>query len=297
MTPLRPGVLDGLLAGVSFGVMAFFVRHVRHEVPSAELVFLRAIAGVIVFAPLVRGRLRGAFGRGSLLLWIRAVVGTAAMLAFYWNLQNTNVGTAKAFTMLAPILLALLTGPLLGEPLRRHEIFAIAVAMAGVAALYLPQSAGPGALVTLVGVGGACCTCVALLALRRAAARYPSAVVVWCFSLVSAAIAPLISGPTWTVPTGSALWLSLGVAATGVAGQVFMTRAFRVLRAPIVSALGLTSLAWGVGCEVMFEGFRPSALELAAYGLMLLGVARLRGTTEPVPVRPRRGPDYSTTVQ
>jgi len=285
------GVVDGLLAGASFGVMAFLVRHARGDVPAAELVFLRSLAGLIVFAPLVRGHLRAAFGRGSRLLWVRAFAGTAAMLAFYWNLQHASVGTAKTFMMLAPVLLALLSSPILREPLSRRELTGIAIAIVGAAVLYLPSSASPSLGNTLAGFGGATCTCIALLALRRAAARHSSAVVVWCFSLVCALGALLFVGADWRVPTGPTAWLALGVAITGVAGQIFMTRAFRHLRAPIASGLVLTSLIWGVACEVIFERFTPAALELVAYGLVLAGVARLRGTSEPLPVRPLRSPD------
>ncbi len=286
--PRGSGVASGLLAGALFGVMAFLVRHSRGSVPSAELVFLRALLGLVLFAPLVRGHFRSAFGPGSRTLWIRAVMGTVAMCAFYWNLQHTSVGTAKAFMMLAPVLLALASSPILGEAVGGREKAAIALAVAGASALYLPKGASPSLAVTTAGIGGAACTCVGLLSLRRAAAKYPSAVVVWCFSLICAVGALLAAGPDWVIPSGNTAVIALAVALTGVLGQIFMTRAFRCLRAPVASGLIISSIVWGVGFEILFEGVRPSLVEFLAYALVLGGVLLLRATAQPLPVRPRR---------
>ncbi len=258
--------------------MSYLVYAGAGRIPSAELAFMRAAFSFIALTPFVTAHVRKAFSNRSGTLWLRSVSGAVSMQCYFWNLQNSNVGTANTFTNLAPVFVALLAWTFLRETINRPEAAGIALAVAGALTINAPWANPPRGMVTAIGVIGALTASVSYLALREAALEFSSLLVVWCLSAVTMLACLFAPGAVWLMPHGR-LWLLIaGVGAAGMMGQVLMTRSFLYVRPQVASVLALTSLIWGVVLQIVFEHKVPNAGEWVAYALVLLGVALLQLT-------------------
>ncbi|MCS6885216.1 MAG: DMT family transporter [Acidobacteriota bacterium] len=267
------GLLCSLLMGFSFGLMGYLVN-ICH-LPPPDLVFLRSGISCFILTPLIYTHLRELFLPHATTLLLRSLAGAAAMLCFFSNLQQAGVGIATSFANFAPIIVTLIAALFFKVKLKRAELIGITIAVAGALSLYKVSTTT--ASVAAVGLFGALCTAVAQLALRQAALSFSPALVVWSMSLVTMITSMLVGGrPSnewWTSST--TLWAALGVALTGLLGQVFMTLAYTKLSAPVASTFGLSSLVWGVLFETAFSKNPPSFAECLSYLAIILGVCTI----------------------
>jgi drug/metabolite transporter (DMT)-like permease len=273
---VRVGFLFSLLSGFSFGAMSFIVHASSNQIPSSELVFLRALLSMFLLTPFVLPQLSLVFSKDSKFLWLRSAAGAISMVCFYWNLQHTTVGKAGVLSNLAPIFIAFLSWKFFNEKISMREGGAIGLALIGVLLLYGREAMSLSIIIALVGTLGALSTSVAHLSLRQAALRFTPELVVWCLSFFTMFASILFSGSDWIVPKNGQLFPMLGVGITGLLGQVFLTRSYMHLRAPIASAFGLSSLVWGVTFEIAFHREIPPAGEWVSYAFVILGVCLLQ---------------------
>lgn len=270
------GFALALASAVAFGVMSYGVHASASGIPARQLACLRGVLGLALLTPVVWRRLPQVFDAHARWVWIRSLAGALSILCYFWNLQRTSVGTAKALSDFAPIFVALFSVRVLHERLRWLECAGIALAVAGALALGIPDESAPPPIAVGIGLLGALAASTAYLSLREAAARYSSALVVWCLCLVSALAALALPGEPWRALDARGLFFVCIVGLSGLGGQLLMTRAYTALSASVASAIGLTALVWGVLLEVAFDGFRPGLLACASYAAVLAGVGLLQ---------------------
>ena len=276
------GFAYGLASGLFFGLMGYLVHACSGRVPAGELAFLRGVVSMAVLAPFSARHLRKALRPNAWTLWLRSLAGAASMILYYWNLQKTTVGTAATLSNLTPVFVTLLAWGVLKELLNVAEAAGIVFAVCGALLLSSGRASAPPPAVIAIGVSGAIAASVAYLALREAALQFSSSMVVWSLSLASSVAAWFLPGAAWIFPTGVLALLVLGVALTGMTGQVLMTNSFVYLRPQVAGVLALTSLVWGVLFEIALDRRRPSAREWLSYSLVVLGVTVLQMATRKI---------------
>jgi len=286
LSAARIGFFWALASAVSFGLMSWLV-HATPRVPPAQIALLRGLAGLAILTPLVWRRLPTLRGGSSGFLWLRALSGAGSILCYYWNLQHTSVGTSKALQDLAPIFVALYSLYVLRERLSGRTGGGIALAIAGALAIGVRGAVPPTLPVFAVGLLGAVAAAAAFLSLRAAAVEHSPELVVWTLCAASSVVSAFALRGEWEPLGLRDAGFVVGVALTGLAGQLWMTRAYQHLTASVASALGLTALLWGVLFEVAGSGARPSPWDWSGYALILLGAILLRGSaSKPTPGSP-----------
>ena len=270
------GLLFALMAALSFGGMGYFVHASSGIVPSSELGFARGVLGMAVLLPLCWRDLPKLLERKAAWVWLRAATAAIAMLMFYWNLQHASIGTAKTLMLMSQILVVLAGWSIFKERLTLRELLAMGVIVGGATALYLPGSATPPVMVTVIGLSGAALGATAYVSLRQAAQRFRGTLVVFCLSFCLTLAAPFAPDGAWVMPVGADWVWPLGVALTGLVAQLFLTRAMTWVPAAIVTGISLSSLIWGVLLDVSLDGARPSVYEWVGYGVILAGVLGLQ---------------------
>jgi len=155
--------------------------------------------------------------------------------------KQTPIGTVLLITYLAPVLVALLARPLLGEVVPPRTFAALALAMVGTVFLVEPwrgASMGRGiALSLLAGVSLAALT----LASKKLASTYGGLRLAFVQMVVAGIVVlPTVVGTPWGDPSWSWAWLVvLGVVASGLAAAVYLAC---LARLPIATAGVLTYL-------------------------------------------------------
>lgn len=265
-----------LASAISFGLMSWLVHAGSTSADSNQLALLRGLLGLALLTPFVWRRLPQLFELRARWIWSRSLAGALSILCFFWNLQHTSVGTAKALADLTPLFVAAVSALWLRERLRGRDLAGCGIALAGALVIDLAGASAPSTRTLLVGMLGAVAAAVALLSLREAAQQYSTPLVVWSLCALSTLVSCCAGG--WPLPSldAAGVAIALGVGLSGLAGQLLMTRAYVHLPASIASALGLTALVWAVGFEMLFSGARPGAADWCGYASILLGALLLQ---------------------
>jgi drug/metabolite transporter (DMT)-like permease len=273
-----------IVAQLCFAAMNVFTRLGARHVPWPEIAGARFLVGAVIAVVLAYARgvsLRVTDRRGT---WRRSVYGTLAAIGAFYSLSapSLTVGDAATLGATAPIFVALLSGPLLGERVGRRLGLAVALAFAGIVLLVRP-SFTLAAPVAAVATAGAFCYALAMIWLRRIGPGESHEAVVLHFSLVALASMLVIALPSWTWPdTRSTLYL-LGAGLGGGGAQLAMTRAYSLQRAAPVAALSALGAVFTYLLALPLFPERPAPSQLAGSLLVLIATAMVGAST----ARPR----------
>jgi drug/metabolite transporter (DMT)-like permease len=250
----RRGLGWMVLAQLCFAAMNVCTRLGAAHLPWAEIAAARFFIGAVVAVGLATAQgtsLRVTDRPGT---WRRSIFGTLAAVGSFYALSSTQIGLGDAATLgaTAPIFVALLSGPLLGERVGRHLWLAVALAFTGIVALLRPsfEVAAPVALVATV---GAFFYALGMIWLRKIGPGETHEAVVLHFSLTD-----LESG----------LYL-LGAGLGGGGAQLAMTRAYSLHRAAPVTALSNLGIVFTYLLALPVFPARPTGWQVAGSLLVI----------------------------
>ncbi|UIP06368.1 DMT family transporter [Erythrobacter sp. SDW2] len=168
----RSGIL---LALAGFAVLAFGDAVIKSmagmwsPIAVAALRFTIGAAGLSTLLAMREGR-AGFRPKNPLLQLGRGLCLCGATLTFFSAIFVMPLAEATSLVFLAPILTALLSGPVLGEKVRPATFVASAIAFVGVIVVLRPNLAEVG-LAALLPLGAACCMALLMLANRASAGQ------------------------------------------------------------------------------------------------------------------------------
>jgi len=183
----------------------------------------------------------------------------------------------------------MLSPALLGERLQRRAVVALVVALLGAVVVLRPDQTGPIRLELIpivVGIAATVFSALAHIHVRKATSKdSPERVVFW-FTLVASlgALASglidgdFVGGLPATLGVGEALLKIAGAAGFGLAGQLFMTRAYGRAAAPMVAIVAYSAIPASIMVDLLVWGLRPGLADIAGSVLMIgAGVVLVRG--------------------
>jgi len=283
--PLTPvtGNLRGIAAMLgavcAFACMDAAMKLLPANYPAVQVAALRGLAGL----PLVTAYVlwRGEAGRLLAVRWplhlLRGVLGVAMLSLFARGLQTLPMAEAYTLFFIAPVLITLLSVPVLHERVHAAHWAALAASMAGVL-LALRPGAGMlrdwGAVAVLA---AACCYAVSAITGRVLTRTDSSASLVFWMTVFLATGATGLAVPGW-VDVRAEHGITLAVlAVTGLVGQLCITEAFRHGQAAVVAPFEYTALVWAVGLDWVLWRTLPDGNTLAgAVAIMASGLVLLR---------------------
>jgi len=270
-----------------FALMDAGLKLLSTRYPPFQVTALRGAASL----PLLLMWTAASCGLGTLLRvrWplhlLRGAMGIAMMALFVYGLKTLALTTAYSIVFVAPLLIAALSVPLLGERVGPRRWAAIAVGFAGVLVLLRPSGDGMLSTAALAVFGAALMYALTALTVRvLARTDSTQAMVVWLMAAMAAGGA-LLAAPGWVPVRAADAWLVLGVGVTGALGQYAITEAFRHGEASLVAPLEYTALVWAVLLDATLWGVLPGAATwigaaiIVASGLYLLRRERVHGVT------------------
>lgn len=280
-----------ILGSLSFTTMVGFVKSLRDDLSTVELIFWRGIVAVVLLTLFARPPSFRIENRK--LFAARLLLGFFAMSCFYGASKGLALTDLTLISKLQPLLIALGAPVLLGSSERSGpDLWVIlAVAFTGTALIVGPDLA-IGSWYGLVALLGALASSGAHLALRGLGGTESTRAVVFWFQGGLAVVAFVLmtaSGGPPTLPDRT-LWMPLAlVGVTATAGQLFMTRAYALDRAAVVAAAGYSSLLWALLGDVLFFELRPGLTVLVGGALVVaagLRLVRSTGGASPAPPSP-----------
>ena len=284
----RLGLVWMLLATTCFVGMSAMVKVLREDgLTTSEVVFWRTAPGLAWVLIELRVRGQKLWPNDARPVLLRSFVGLGAMVCHFYALRFLTLIENAVLGLLQPVFVAVLAPMMLAEHLQRRAVLALIVAVFAALVAIRPDQAGmPGKAALLpiaVGALAALLSALAHVMVRKSIARDSPELVVFWFTLVvsaSALVVGLVLGDFITgLPAGLELDEAIvkvgAMAALGLAGQLFMTRAYGRAAAPVVAMVAYASiplsilldLAWGV--EPGFDEAAGSLLMIVA-GVLLV---------------------------
>ncbi len=287
MSTLRQAKLQGiaymLLAVGTFSLMDAALKSLTPHYPPMQVAALRGLTALpLVFiwvgfsggyAPLFRVR-------WGLHLW-RGLLSILMLASFAYALKAMPLAEAYAVFFVAPIMITMLSVPLLGERVSRAHWIAIAVGFAGVLVVLRPTASGMLTTSGLMVLAAAGCYALSAISVRILARTDSTAsMMFWMVAMLSVG-ASLLAWPVWQ-PLHAEHWkILLALAVTGSIGQYAITEAFRRTQAAVVAPLEYTALAWGVALDWwLWQTFPDYWVFVGAAIIVASGIYLLRHETQ-----------------
>jgi drug/metabolite transporter (DMT)-like permease len=267
------GIVAMLVAVACFAVMDAQLKLLAAHYGPMQVAFLRGVTSLpfVLLPVLLRGRLARLRPVNLRLHLARGVLSVLMLGSFIFAVRESSLATTYSIFMCAPLLVAALSAPMLGERVAGAQWGAIAAGLAGVLLMIAPRGGGEwvslGALAAVVAVATYSLSVVTLRLLARTDTT--ESMVFW-FSVLLSAGAGLLAIPGW-VPLAADHWtLFVGIGLTGALGQHFITEAFRHAPAAVVVPFEYTALLWGVALDLVIWHVLPGTVTLAG-GTIVIG--------------------------
>ncbi len=276
-----------LLAVALLSFMDAGLKELAAAYPALQVAALRAGASwpLVVVWILVRSSPRALLNVRWPLHLLRGVLGVAMMAAFVYGVRALPLTTAYTLFFVAPLIITLLSRPLLGEVIGTHRWVAIIGGFAGVLIAMRPDVAGVATWASVAVLLAALGYAVSAITVRILARTDSTAsMVFWMLTLVALG-AGVLAAPGWVAVKPEHWWVVAGVGLVGALGQFAITEAFARGEASVIAPLEYTALIWGLGFDAFLWGALPGistwigAAVIVACGIYLIRAERSHART------------------
>ena len=267
----RRAMLAMLVAVALFALMDAGLKQLTTHYPPLQVAALRGAASLpfvlawalatVGIAPLLRVR-------WSLHL-LRGVLGVTMMATFVYAIRSLPLSTAYSIFFVAPLLITVLSVPMLGEKVGPRRWTAIGVGLIGVLVLLRPTGEGMLSLAALAVLVAALMYAVSAITVRvLARTDSTQSMMVWLMAMIAVG-AGVLAIPGWVPLRAVDGWLILGVGIAGALGQYAITEAFRRGEASLIAPLEYTALVWGVLLDATLWGVLPDSVTWLGAGIIV----------------------------
>jgi drug/metabolite transporter (DMT)-like permease len=261
-----------LLAVAVFAVMDALLKLLAAHYAPMQVAFLRGVTSMpfVLLPVLLRGRARRLRIVNLRLHLFRGALSVLMLGSFIFAVRESSLATTYSIFMCAPLVVAALSAPMLGETVGRAQWAVIAVGLTGVLLMLRPSGGDWVSMGSVAAVIAALCYSLAVITLRVLSRTDTTESMVFWFTAMMAAGAGLLSISGWR-PIEYPDWpLLLGLGLAGSLGQHFITEAFRNAPVSVVTPLEYTALVWGVVLDFAIWHVLPGAVTLLG-GAIVVG--------------------------
>lgn len=239
--------------------------------PALQVVFVRYfghfLISVAIYLPTEGPR---AFrSRRPLWQFLRALFLMMSTVLNFLSLRHLPLTTATTIMFAGPILVTLLSAPILGETVGPRRLAAVGVGFVGVLVVIQPWGASfdPAMLLTL---GAMCFTALYMLTTRFLAGQETNAVSqIWSSGIAAAVLAPFVLAG-WTWPDSLAGWVVMAaIGAFGVSGHSFVNFAYRYADASLLSPIFYGQLVYATLAGILVFGTMPGPSTLVGAAIII----------------------------
>ncbi len=199
---------------------------------------------------------------------LRGLAVTGSSVLFVFGVRQMSMAQATTISFLSPLLITVLSIPLLGEVVGIRRWGAVLAGMVGVLIVVRPGSSGfqPAAL---WGVASSLCWSTALIVTRKISTTdQATTTVLW--SAGFGAIALGFAAPfVWTWPSGPQWGLMLMLAVLSSLGQWMVILAHRMAPASLLAPFTYSQLIWAISAGFAVFGALPDHWTLAGASVII----------------------------
>ena len=267
---ITTGVKYILASTVFFALMNIGVKYLDN-IPAYEIVFFRALVSLVVCYFLLLKAKISPWGNNKKYLLLRGLAGTAALMMYFYTLQNMPLASAVTIQYLSPIFTIIIAGFLLKEYPRPVQWIFFVVSFGGVVMI---KGFDPRITVTelAIGVAAAVGSALAYNFIRKLKDFDHPLVVVFYFPLVTVPIIGTYTVFHWVSPNLKdwIILILIGLATT--VAQIFMTRGYQMEKAANVSNFNYLGTVYAIFLGYFIFSETIGVLGFVGIFLILFGV-------------------------
>lgn len=265
------GILLILVAVAGFACMDAAAKWLNQRQPVLQTVAVRYAGSFLVTACFLNPRTRPGILRSSRpgLQAVRAACMLGSSLCGISALATLPITVVTSIAFAAPLLVALLAGPILGETIGPRRVVAVIVGFIGVLVITRPGTSGfqPGMGLAL---GAAACNAAYFLITRILSRQDASETTHFYTTLLGALVAVPLTIPVWHTPTSPQIWLAMGLLAIGGAGAHWLLiLAHKVAPASVLSPFFYAQLLFATLIGALLFGSLPDRWTMLGGGIVI----------------------------
>jgi drug/metabolite transporter (DMT)-like permease len=244
--PLR-AILLALASTVLFSSSDTISKYLSGGLPIVEFIWIRYFIFLVMALALV-GRVprRSLRPRNPGLQVIRGLCVAGSSVLFVFGVSQMTMAQATTISFLSPLLITILSIPLLGEVVGPRRWAAVGAGIVGMLVVVRPGLGGfqPAAL---FGVASSACWALALIITRKISnSDTPQTTVLWSAGIGTGVLTVMLPfSAAWPSLKQLGLSILMGVVASG--GQWLVILAHRVAPASLLAPFFYTQLLWSAG--------------------------------------------------
>lgn len=224
---ITEGVKYMIISTACFTMMQGLIKYLpQNRIPTVEQMFFRSIIPAACCAVFMVHNQISFKIKNVKMIWIRSLVGTLSMFAFFYVLPRMPLGTSVTIKYLSPVFTALFAGAMLNEIIKPRQWVYIVMAFVGVLLLkgFDSRVATVDLFIALISAvtGG-----LLYIILRQIGDDDHPFTVVFYFMLIASGLSGVAMLPYWVTPNLEDSIVFLGIGLFGFVAQIYMTKAFQ----------------------------------------------------------------------
>lgn len=238
------GISMTVLGGLCFAIQDAGIKWLSAEFAVLQILFVRSLFGLALLTastPLTKESISFHISRPWLLA-LRTGLNILSWVLFFSGLKYLPLATAVALFFSFPLFLAIISVPLLGEPVGPRRTASIVVGFVGV--LLITNPAGGFSLPALMMLGAALGWALVAGMTRILGERENTSTILFYTLLGFALMLAVPQYWMWRPPNLEAYLLMFAVAFFGVIAQFSVTKAYAVASPSLVAPFEYTALIW-----------------------------------------------------
>jgi len=279
ITKEQKAMLFMLTASLLFSGAAMFAKLVA-RLGAAEITFFRNVVGIVILLFIFKFSLPKKFDASKLhLLLFRGIIGTVALMAFFYNVGMVSLADAVTLSKTEPLFSAILGFALFSEKLDKIKIAALVIGFLGVFVIGFDKGISM-AYANIIGVFGGLCAAIAYTTIRSLKDSFDHRFVVLSFMgfgtllpLFVMLLAPYIGEGeivrSFVTPSQKEALFLVSIGVLSAAAQVLITKAYFYAKAGVVSSVSYSTLLFGGLFGLLIGDSIPSAVGFLGIALIV----------------------------
>ena len=234
-------------SGFAFSLMSVCVKATGGRIPVSELVFSRATISIIITRFLLYKNNINPWGHQKRLLFIRGLLGTAALFCIFKSLTILPIATATIIQYIYPTFTVICALIFLKETILRRIVYSVIIGWIGIILVCQPELTTniniKGKIISItIALLGALMTSLAYICVRKLSAQENSLVIIYYFPLVSIPFSIPFIIKDFVLPNGTEwIWI-LGIGVFTQIGQLCITEGLRLIPAGQATSLNYSQV-------------------------------------------------------
>lgn len=268
--PVR-GILLMLAAVALFSFMDAVLKVLAGRYPALQVTALRGAASLpfVLVPALVTGNWRSLVPVRWSLHLLRGVLALVMVVGFVWAVRVLSLADAYAVFFVAPLLVAALSAPLLGERVGWRRWLAIGAGLLAVLFMLQPGGTSLTSLGLLAALVSAVAYALGAIMVRVLTRTETTGSMVLSFLVLLMLFAGALAAPDWVAVARADWGWLLALGGFGAVAQACLTEAFRRAPVAVIAPFEYTAILWGIGIDWLFWQVLPGERVFFGGGVMI----------------------------